>query len=320
MEMPGLNRLSVNVRVPSLQRNKKSPIGFSPSSFVVGSIDSFILESSSSMMGKRLTMRMTVLLAVAMVVSRLGACSVKAGDLGSIGTKSEEKVRNQLARRRVQSVRLSNSAEAVAIRQELRAIEERAQRSQTGFKVDPDHMVPYDDHPWDIVRDRSLQEDESQSAGTSSFQSMRIKFETQALDDMRDSSNGAKIDFVKNEILPRAAAFWSKALAVVPVSGNLRISTGELDNREYCGDYEFTRVPSEHISTGVEGTDLILYVSGTPSSRFCSYQTLVSASKSPPRPKATVIFLPVNVRRSHSSVSVPYNSLHMKGCGCCKYF
>jgi Leishmanolysin len=96
---------------------------------------------------------------------------------------------------------------------------------------------------------------------------------------MRDSSNGGKIDFVKNEILPRAAAFWSQALAVVPVSGNLRISTGELDNREYCGDFEFSRVPAEHISTGVEGADLILYVSGTPSSRFCSYQTLVSATK-----------------------------------------
>jgi Leishmanolysin len=219
-------------------------------------------------------------LAVAMAVSRLGTSSVKAGELGSMGTKGEENnVRNQLNRRRVQSVRLSNSVEAGSIRQQLRAIEERTQRSQTGFKADPDHVVPYDNHPWDIVTDRRLQEDGSQSAGTSTFQNMRIKFETQALDDMRDSSNGAKIDFVKNEILPRAAAFWSQALAVVPVSGNLQISTGELDNREYCGDYEFSRVPSEHITTGVEGADLILYVSGTPSSRFCSYQTLVSATK-----------------------------------------
>jgi hypothetical protein len=90
-------------------------------------------------------MRTTVALAVAIVLSRLETSSVKAGELGSTGTRS----------RRVQSIRLSNAAEAIAIRQELRAIEERPQRSRTGFKADPDHRVPYDSHPWDVVRDRS---------------------------------------------------------------------------------------------------------------------------------------------------------------------
>ena len=180
--------------------------------------------------------------------------------------------------RRIQSIRHSKSPEARSILRELREIEERTQRSQTGFNADPNHAVPYENHPWE--QDRNLQQNEGsqgeQVAGAN-FKPMRIRFETKALDDMRDSNNAAKIDFIKNEILPRTASFWSQALAVVPVSGNLRISTGELDNREYCGDYEFTRVPSEHISQGVEGADLILYVSGTPSSRFCSYQTLAVA-------------------------------------------
>jgi Leishmanolysin len=172
--------------------------------------------------------------------------------------------------RRVLSVRHSDHHDAIRIRRELREVEEKSQRSQTGFNADPDFFVPYENHPWD-AKNRDLQEGTETG---SSFKPMRIRFETKALDDMRDASNAAKIDFIKNEILPRTAAFWSQALSVVPVNGNLRISAGELDNREYCGDYEFTRVPSEHISQGVEGTDLILYVSGTPSSRFCSYQTL----------------------------------------------
>jgi hypothetical protein len=63
----------------------------------------------------------------------------------------------------------------------------------------------------------------------------------------------------------------------VPVSGNLKISAAELENREYCGDSEFSKVPTEHISTGIADTDLILYVSGTPSTRFCSGTTLAVA-------------------------------------------
>ena len=66
-------------------------------------------------------------------------------------------------------------------------------------------------------------------------------------------------------------------MSAVPVNGNLIISAAELENREYCGDSEFTKVPTDHISTGIADADLILYVSGTPSSRFCSGTTLAVA-------------------------------------------
>jgi leishmanolysin-like peptidase len=66
-------------------------------------------------------------------------------------------------------------------------------------------------------------------------------------------------------------------LSAVPVSGNLQISAAELENREYCGDSEFTKVPTDHVSTGVADVDLILYVSGTPSTRFCQGTTLAVA-------------------------------------------
>jgi leishmanolysin-like peptidase len=150
-------------------------------------------------------------------------------------------------------------------------LEEKSERSRTGFLGDPNHKVPYINHPYD-KENRDLQETES-----SNFQPMRIQFETKALDDRRDSSNAAKIDFIKNEILAKTATFWSKSLSVVRVNGNLKVSSAELDNREYCGDSEFTSVPSEHISTGVANTDLLLYVSGAPSSRFCSGTTLAVA-------------------------------------------
>ena len=178
--------------------------------------------------------------------------------------------------RQLKTFRHSDAPEAAAIRRALRDIEEGTHRSQTGFHADPDHRVPYHNHPFEAKNSDATNRNLQETTGDL-FQPMRIRFETKALDDMRDSTNAAKIDFIKNEILPRTAKFWSQALAVVPVAGNLRISTGELDNREYCGDYEFTRVPSEHISDGLEGADLVLYVSGTPSSRFCSFQTLAVA-------------------------------------------
>ena len=219
----------------------------------------------------------------------------REGLRGGGGGDSDEK---SSGRRQLQSVRFSDSPEAIAIRATLREIEERQQRSQTGFHADPDHRIPYENHPFDHHRAKisnnhhNNNQDSASDAAASShhhhhrnvqevtgdnFKPMRIRFETGALDSLRDDTNFQKIDFVKNEILPRTASFWSQALSVVPVAGNLFISTGELDNREYCGDYEFTRVPSEHISDGLEDADLVLYVSGTPSSRFCSFQTLAVA-------------------------------------------
>jgi Leishmanolysin len=163
-------------------------------------------------------------------------------------------------------------------RKHIRDVEERMERSKSGIS-NPNHKLNYENHPYESRNQiqRSIQSSESSHSSSSSFKPIRIHFETGALDNMRDSSNAAKIDFVKGEILPKTAEFWSLALSVIPVSGNLLITTSELDNRIYCGDSEFSEVPSEHISQGIPNADLVLYVSGTPSSRFCAGTTLAVA-------------------------------------------
>ena len=171
------------------------------------------------------------------------------------------------------------------VRKTMNEIELRMSRYTTGYNVDPSHIVPYENHPYDRESRRRRRLDEEGDVANSTlapttsatYKPMRIRFETKALDDIRDSSNAAKIDWFKTEILQATAAFWSSALSVVPVSGNLRISSGELDSFSYCGDSEFTEVPNEHKSTGVEDTDLILYVSGSASERFCPERTLAVA-------------------------------------------
>eukprot|EP00542_Grammatophora_oceanica_P012963 CAMPEP_0194029738 /NCGR_PEP_ID=MMETSP0009_2-20130614/3397_1 /TAXON_ID=210454 /ORGANISM="Grammatophora oceanica, Strain CCMP 410" /LENGTH=726 /DNA_ID=CAMNT_0038669505 /DNA_START=41 /DNA_END=2218 /DNA_ORIENTATION=+ len=166
--------------------------------------------------------------------------------------------------------------ENASVRKAVSELEERMERSRTGVNGDPDHKLDYGDyHPYDPeVRRRYLAEGDNVE---DVFQPMRIHFETEALDNERTTENAAKIDFIKSEILPRTSEFWTSALSVVPVKGNLFISTSELDNRMYCGDAAFTEVSTEHISEGVPDTDLILYVSGTPSSQFCSGSTLAVA-------------------------------------------
>jgi Leishmanolysin len=171
-------------------------------------------------------------------------------------------------------VRRLYGEENALVRKEIRMLEERMTRYQTGFNADPNHIVPYEDHPYDPAVRRKLG---STNSTEDKFKPMRVHFETKALDDIRNSSNAAKIDWIKNEILPRTANFWSSALAVVPVSGNLRISSSELDSYTYCGDPEFTKVPNQDKSNGVENTDLILYVSGSASERFCPERTLAVA-------------------------------------------
>jgi Leishmanolysin len=181
--------------------------------------------------------------------------------------------------------------ENAAVRSEISMIEERIPRYQTGIPADSNHIVSYDNHPFErLQRARNLQDDTTNatisnttttdttsSTGESGFRNMRISFYTKALDDIRDSSNAAKIDWYKNVILPIAADYWSQALQVIPVYGNLRISSGELDSFTYCGDSEFTTVPNEHKTDGVADTDLILYVSGSKSDRFCPDRTLAVA-------------------------------------------
>ena len=183
-------------------------------------------------------------------------------------------ISNNMPEQQRQSViRRLYGPENAHVRRNVRELEERPQRSKTGLLGDPNHKVPYHNHPYDKSNpNRQLEE-----VGTDLFQPMRIVFHTEALEDLRTAENAAKIDFLTSEILPRTAQFWSQALSVVPVSGNLRIAAEELDQRVYCGDTEFTQVPSDHISTGVANADLILYVSGSSSSRFCSGTTLAVA-------------------------------------------
>lgn len=184
------------------------------------------------------------------------------------------------------------------VRREVARLEERIERYQTGLPANPDHVVPYKNHPFDRSQQRQLQENatvtDDDGAGVeegdddtpatmptsnqqSLFQPMRIKFFTEALDSIQDDSNAAKIEWYKREILPKTAEFWSSALAVVPVDGNLKIDAGELDSRLYCGDSAFTQVPDSHSSQGVSDADLILYVSGSNDSRFCPERTLAVA-------------------------------------------
>ena len=82
---------------------------------------------------------------------------------------------------------------------------------------------------------------------------------------------------IENVVLPRTRDLWERALSVVPVSGNLRISSFDLDQGRYCGDTEFSSVSSTYISQGIPGKDLILFVSGSPSTRFCASRTLAVA-------------------------------------------
>jgi leishmanolysin-like peptidase len=165
------------------------------------------------------------------------------------------------------------------VRREISRLEEQMERYQTGLPPDPHHIVPYKNHPFERRR-RNLQENTNNATNleeNNAFEPIRIVFVADALDDMRDSSNAAKIDWYENVILPQTAQFWSSTLSVIPVSGPLRISSTELNGFSHCGDTEFTEIPSSHKSAGVEGADLILYVSGSNSDRFCPDRTLAVA-------------------------------------------
>jgi len=253
---------------------------------------------------------MTTMIMAGVAATAKTAIAEGAGDSSSFlrtsattATASQQEEQQLLQRRRQSVTRRLYGPENGEVRKHVRLLEEKPDRSQTGFLGDPNHKVPYEDHPYDLDnpnsvpnqrrRRLSLQQRQLEDAGgvdTSDnsnnnnnidardvYKPMRIQFETQALDSTRSEENAAKIDFIKTKVLPATADFWSQALSVVPVNGNLKVSAAELENREFCGDSEFTKVPAEHISTGLPDTDLILYVSGAPSSRFCRGTTLAVA-------------------------------------------
>lgn len=163
------------------------------------------------------------------------------------------------------------------VRKEIAAIEERIPRYTTGLPEDPSHIVSYNNHPFDPEVRRRMQSTNITDT-QSNFQPIRMAVETKALDDVRDASNAAKIDWFKTVVMPKAVGFWASTLSVIPVQGNLRITSGDLSGFTYCGDSEFSQVPNEHKSNGVANADLILYVSASSSTRFCPDRTLAVAT------------------------------------------
>ncbi|GKY92834.1 hypothetical protein MPSEU_000253000 [Mayamaea pseudoterrestris] len=180
---------------------------------------------------------------------------------------------------RVNVIRRLYGPDNRSARREIAQLENRMERYTTGYNADPNHRIHYDNHPYDKKnKRRSLAYgNETLVSSASLFKPMRFTFYTDALEKARDGTNDDKISWFIKTILPKTANFWSSALKVVPISGNLIISAAELDGGAYCGDSVFTQVPDEHLSEGVENTDLLLYVSGSPDSRFCPPQTLAVA-------------------------------------------
>ncbi|KAL7567748.1 hypothetical protein ACA910_012080 [Epithemia clementina (nom. ined.)] len=179
---------------------------------------------------------------------------------------------------RIPLVRRLYGEENAEVRKNMAALEESMYRFRTGLAPDPDHVVPYDYHPYNKMNDktphrRRLNEEEP----TDLFRHIRIHFETAALDAIKTSDNQAKIEWFENVVLPKTRDFWQNALSVVPVSGYLKISSYDLNQGAYCGDQEFTKVGNEYINTGLPDTDLILFVSGSASTQFCAAQTLAVA-------------------------------------------
>jgi hypothetical protein len=147
---------------------------------------------------------------------RAGGSNEKKGQRASDGDNDEREFKRQSVIRRLYG------SENGEVRKHVRLLEEENERSRTGFMGDPYHEVPYENHPYQKTydrrrheRQRHLQDTEfaegvintdgvttTTTGGTDLFKPLRIRFETQALDDTRDAQNAAKIDFIKTKILP----------------------------------------------------------------------------------------------------------------------
>ena len=150
------------------------------------------------------------------------------------GGNGHEK-KEQREHKRQSVIRRLYGPENGEVRKHVRLLEENSERSRTGFLGDIEHEVPYENHPYQKAyhsrkrERRGLQDTEfietnnnnnaggegvtggvitttavgDETGGTDLYRPMRIRFETQALDDTRDASNAAKIDFIKTQILPQ---------------------------------------------------------------------------------------------------------------------
>ena len=162
-------------------------------------------------------------------------------DTDSNNIKSNNKGVGQQQQQRIVR-RLYGSEGEGEVRRHVRLLEEQSERSQTGFLSDLDHEVPYENHPYQETycshrdrerrRRRHLQDEEDASSAWNEndaavtdniatattttnindstnnevedlYKPLRIRFETQALDNTRNAENAAKIDFIKSQILPK---------------------------------------------------------------------------------------------------------------------
>lgn len=198
---------------------------------------------------------------------------------------------------------------------------------RTGNRGDPNFQVNYKNHPYssDIpsgnTNSRHLQDQNATDTGEESlFRPIRITFDWTALENEKtgDALNPTDraIELIKTKVLPQMKTFWSGALSVVPVEGALKIQRSELTGtgtREYCGDSEFSKVPDTHINDGVTDTDLILYVSGSASTRFCGTGTLAVAIACNwdqyDRPTAGAINFCLNTVETDSNGNSPHPSI-----------
>lgn len=192
---------------------------------------------------------------------------------------------------------------------------------RTGNRGDPKAQVNYKNHPYSPesllgnINARLLQDQNA-----TEFRPIRITFDWTALDNEKTgdplSQTDRAIELIKTKVLPQMKTFWTEALSVVPVEGALKIQRSELsgtNRREYCGDTDFSKVPDTHINDGVSDTDLILYVSGKDSTRFCGVGTLAVAIACNwdqyDRPTAGAINFCLNTVESDSNGNFPHPSI-----------
>ena len=93
-----------------------------------------------------------------------------------------------------------------------------------------------------------------------------------------DILTAEKRAFLMNTVLPRAKQFLEQSLSVIPVSGNLKLERFcpyTIAGKKCCATHSQctysetnecydVNIPGSHESTGISGTDYILYVTGRP--------------------------------------------------------
>lgn len=161
----------------------------------------------------------------------------KKNNNSNLNGEREERYHNQSVIQRIYGPKNGE------VRKHIRLVEEKSERSRTGFMGDENHEVPYDNHPYQETYNRRRRERERErerrqrrlqneevvvmvdeedvdentistvdttvgdgsviEGGEDLYKPLRILFDTQALDDTRNAENAAKIDFIKTQILPK---------------------------------------------------------------------------------------------------------------------